>query len=137
MDQIYRKLQKIGGSLVVSLPKKWTENYELGAGSSIAIDVMNDGTLSISPKFTIKEEVDTEEIVLESNSFVVWELLKSSLAGQTKIVIASDKEINKSLRNDIRYFVNGLPNTEITEESKYRIVIQNFGYKKIPTKQLI
>jgi antitoxin component of MazEF toxin-antitoxin module len=137
MDQIYRKLQKIGGSLVVSLPKKWTENYDLGAGSSIAIDVMNDGTLSISPKLTIKEEVDTEEIVLESNSFVVWELLKSSLAGQTKIVIASDKEINKSLRNDIRYFVNGLPNTEITEESKYRIVIQNFGYKKIPTKQLI
>ncbi|MHA1915820.1 MAG: AbrB/MazE/SpoVT family DNA-binding domain-containing protein [Promethearchaeota archaeon] len=137
MEQIYRKLQKIGGSLVVSLPKKWTENYHLAAGSSIAIEVLNNGTLSISPKFTIKEKVDTEELVLESNSYVVWELLKSSLSGQTKIVIASDKEINKSLRNDVRYFVGGLPNTEITEEGKHRIVIQNFGYKKIPTKQLI
>ena len=95
MERIYRKLQKIGGSLVVSLPKKWTENYDLSAGSSIAIEVLTDGTLSISPKLTTKEDVVTDELVLESNSYVVWELLKSSLSGQTKIVIASDKEINK------------------------------------------
>jgi hypothetical protein len=93
--------------------------------------------LLISPKINEKEEDIKEELVLEANAYVVWALLKSSLSGQTKIIITSDKEINKSLRNDIRFYVNGLPNTEITEENKHRIVIQNFGYKKIPTKQLI
>jgi phosphate uptake regulator len=137
MDRIYRKLQKIGGSLVVSLPKKWTENYTLVPGSSIAIEILEDGTLSISPRLTVKEEIVTDELVIESNSYVVWELLKAGLSGQTKIVISSDKEINKSLRNDVRYFVNGLPNTEITEESNHRLIIENFGYKKIPTKKLI
>ncbi len=137
MDRLYRKLQKLGGSLVISLPKKWTVNYDLNAGSSLPIELRDDGTLSISPRTENRDEISKDEIVLESNSYVVWELLKASFDGQTNIAIVSDKEINRSLKYDIRYYVDGLPNTEITEENKQRIVIQNFGYKKIPTKKLI
>ncbi|KKL44377.1 hypothetical protein LCGC14_2366270, partial [marine sediment metagenome] len=134
---MYRKLQKIGGSLVVSLPKKWTENYGLIAGVSIAIDVRDDGTLTIMPKLEQSSEVLQEEIVLEADQYVIWELLKKSLSGLTSIVITSDKGINKTLRKNIRRYVNRLPNTEVIEETKYKMTIQNFGYKKIPTKKLI
>ena len=41
------------------------------------------------------------------------------------------------MRNEIRWLVDGLPNTEIIEDQRQRLVIQNFGYKKIPTKKLI
>jgi len=136
MERIYRKIQKLGGSLVVSLPKKWTENYKLTKGSSIAINLNSDGSLSITPELTNSKEVQNE-LILESSPYVVKDVVMNILSGQTKITIVSDKVINKSLRNQIRYWVEGLPNTEITEESNQRIVIQNFGYKMIPTHKLI
>ncbi|KKM92686.1 hypothetical protein LCGC14_1216010 [marine sediment metagenome] len=144
---MYRKLQKIGGSLVVSLPKKWTENYDLTAGTSIAIDVRDDGTLTIMPKLEQQNEIIKDEIVLEADEYVIWELLKKALSGLTNIIISGKKdsggedkkkkEINKALRKNIRRYVNRLPNTEVIEETKYQMIIQNFGYKKVPTKKLI
>ena len=137
MERTYRKLQKIGGSLVISLPKKWTENYDLEAGSTAAIEVRDDGTLLIMPKMEDLGEITKDEIVLEADEYVIWELLKLSLAGQTNITIMSDTEINKVLRKYIGKYVNRLPNTEIIEETNQKIIIQNFGYKEIPTKKLI
>jgi len=104
MDRLYRKLQKLGGSLVISLPKNWTKNYDLKAGSSLPIELRDDGTLTISPKTENPDKIIGDEVVLEA---------------------------------DIRRYVNRLPNTEIIEETKHKITIQNFGYKEIPTKKLI
>ena len=137
MGRIYRKLQKIGGSLVVSLPKKWTENYKLNPGSSIGIEVRNDGTLSIMPTVEPENEFAEDESVLEANENVIWELLKKSFAGETKITILSEAEINKVLRKNVRQYVNRLPNTEVIEETKQKMIVQNFGYKEIPTNKLI
>ena len=120
----------------MSLPKKWTKNYKLTKESSVAINLNNDGSLSINPELTPSKR-DQDKLILESNPYVVREVVKNILSGQTHIIIVSDKIINKSLRNQIRYWVNGLPNTEITEETNQRIVVQNFGYKKIPTSKLI
>ena len=137
MEIIYRKLQNLGGSLYVSLPKAWTNKYELKEKSSVALKLRDDGTLTVMPKTENLDEVLKEEFVLEADQYVIWELLKKSLAGLTNIVITSDKEINKGLKKDIRRYVNRLPNTEIIEETKHKITIQNFGYKEIPTKKLI
>ncbi|MHA2393690.1 MAG: AbrB/MazE/SpoVT family DNA-binding domain-containing protein [Promethearchaeota archaeon] len=137
MERIYRKLQKIGGSLVITLPKKWTQNYDLTVGSTATIEVRNDGSLLIKPKMDQPGETLPGEIVLEADQYVIWELLKKSLAGETKITIISEREITKGLRKYIRMYVNRLPNTEIIEETKQKITIQNFGYKEVPTKKLI
>ncbi|MHA2037700.1 MAG: AbrB/MazE/SpoVT family DNA-binding domain-containing protein [Promethearchaeota archaeon] len=137
MELIYRKLQNLGGSLYVSLPKSWTNKYELKEKSSVALKLHDDGTLTIMPKIEQQSEVLNEEIVLEADEYVIWELLKKSLAGITNIVITSVREINKPLRKNIKRYVNRLPNTEIIEETKHRMTIQNFGYKEIPTKKLV
>ena len=137
MDLIYRKLQNLGGSLYVSLPKAWTIKYELKEKSPVALKLRDDGTLTILPKIDKQNGAIKEEFVLEADQYVIWELLKKSLAGLTNIVISSDKEINKGLRRDIRRYVNRLPNTEIIEETKHKMIVQNFGYKEIPTKKLI
>ncbi len=137
MDLIFRKLQNLGGSLYISLPKQWTENYKLKEKMTVALEVKTDGSLCVLPKQLQDKNQTVNETYLESNPYVVRQIVKSVLSGQTKIIVKSEKEINKSLRNQIRYWVNGLPNTEITEESKQRIIIENFGYKKIPTKKLI
>jgi phosphate uptake regulator len=137
MDLIYRKLQNLGGSLYVSLPKAWTKKFELKEKSPVVLELRDDGTLTIIPKIEQPTEALREEVVLEADQYVIWELLKKSLAGVTNIVITTDKEINKGLRKNIRRYVNRLPNTEIIEETNHRIAIQNFGYKEIPTKKLI
>jgi phosphate uptake regulator len=137
MDLIYRKLQNLGGSLYVSLPKTWTKKFDLKEKSSVMLELRDDGTLTVIPRIEQQTEVLKEEVVLEADQYVIWELLKRSLAGVTNIVITTDKEINKGLRKNIRRYVNRLPNTEIIEETNHRITIQNFGYKEIPTKKLI
>ena len=137
MELIYRKLQNLGGSLYVNLPKAWINKYELKEKSLIALEIRDDGTISIVPKIEQPNEVLQEEIILEADQYVIWELLKKSLAGERNITIISEREINKGLRKNVRRYVNRLPNTEIIEETSQKIVIQNFGYKEIPTKKLI
>ena len=137
MELIYRKLQNLGGSLYVNLPKAWINKYELKEKSLIALEIRDDGTISIVPKIEQPNEVLQEEIILEADQYVIWELLKKSLAGERNITIISEREINKGLRKNVRRYVNRLPNTEIIEETSQKIVIQNFGYKEIrvhPTK---
>ncbi|MFW9947970.1 MAG: AbrB/MazE/SpoVT family DNA-binding domain-containing protein [Candidatus Odinarchaeota archaeon] len=137
MDRVFRKLQKISGSYFVSLPKKWIENFDLSSKSPVAIDVRSDGSLTISPKHEQKDSDLKEELTLHSSPYIAREIVKHCLSGQTNIIVISDKEIDKELRSEIRWLVNGLPNTEIIDDQKQRLVIQNFGYKKIPTKKLI
>ena len=142
-ERSLRKLQKLGGSFIVSLPMKWINEVfpkyvddKKKVLPLVTIDILNDRSLRITPGSTPSEDIK-KELILESNPYVVKELVNSILSGETYIVIRSDKVINKSLRNQIRYWVNGLPNTEITEESNQRIVVQNFGFKTIPTEKLI
>lgn len=137
MESVFRKLQKISGSFFVSLPKKWVENFNLESKSPVRIDIRSDGSLSISPKIIQQEISSKDELILHSSPYIAREVVKQCLSGQTTIVVISDKEIDKGLKSEIKWFVKGLPNTEIIEDQKQRIVIQNFGYKKIPTKKLI
>ena len=142
-ERFFRKLQRLGGSYIISLPRKWiNEVFQKYLDDKeeplplVAIDILNDRSLKITPGSTQLEDIK-KELILESNPYVVKELVNNILSGETYIVIRSDKLINKSLRNQIAYWVNGLPNTEITEESNQRIVVQNFGFKTIPTEKLI
>jgi len=142
-ERSFRKLQRLGGSYIISLPRKWINDvFQKYLDDKeeplplVAIDILNDRSLKITPGLTQLEEIQ-RELILESNPYVVKELVNNILSGETYIVIRSDKLINKSLRNQIAYWVNGLPNTEITEESNQRIVVQNFGFKTIPTEKLI
>ena len=142
-ERSLRKLQQIGGSFVVSLPIKWIKEVfpkyigdKKKALPLVTIDILNDRSLKITPGSSQSEEIKNE-LILESSPYVVKDVVMNILSGETYIVIRSDKVINKSLRNQIRYWVDGLPNTEITEESNQRIVVQNFGFKTIPTEKLI
>lgn len=137
MELVYRKLQNLGGSLYVNLPKAWINKYELKEKSTIALEIRSDGTLVIKPKMEQPGKLIQDEVILEANEYVIWDLLKKSLAGERNITIISEREINKGLRKLIRRYVNRLPNTEIIEETGQKVVIQNFGYQEIPTKKLI
>ncbi|MFX1425460.1 MAG: AbrB/MazE/SpoVT family DNA-binding domain-containing protein [Promethearchaeota archaeon] len=137
MTSVFRKLQKISGSFFISLPKNWIENFNLETKSPLRIDIRGDGSLLISPKIIQHEDSHKDEIILHTSPYVPREIVRHSLSGQTNITVISDTEIDKDLKSEIKWFVKGLPNTEIIEDQRQRMVIQNFGYKTIPTKRLI
>ena len=122
MERTYRNLQKISGSFYVSLPKKWIDNFSLESKSSIMIDIRSDGSLIISPRHEKKEEQSIDEVILHSSPYVAREIVKKCLSGETNLIVLSEKPFTDNLREEIRWFVNGLPNTEITEEQSQRIV---------------
>jgi len=138
-QRIVRKLQEIGGSFLISLPKKWIQNYNLDEDKSLplTIDVREDGMLLISPKLLQYEENVKDELILDLNPHIGRDIVKYCLTGIESLVIVSDKEIDKDVREEIKWFVKGLPNTEIIEDDRQRIVITNFGFRKIPTFKLI
>jgi len=138
-QRIVRKLQVLGGSFLISLPKKWIKNYKLDEDKNLplTIDVRDDGMLLISPKLLQYEEDIKDELVLDLNPHIGREIVKHCLTGIESLVIISDKEIGKEVREEIKWFVKGLPNTEIIEDDRQRIVITNFGFRKIPTFKLI
>ncbi len=137
MESVFRKLQKISGSFFISLPKKWVENFNLKSKSPLRIDIRSDGSLLISPKIIQDDIPLKDELVLHSSPYIGREIVKNCLSGQTNLVVISDKEIDRNLKSEIKWLVRGLPNTEIIEDQRQRIVIQNFGYREIPTKKLI
>ncbi len=135
MEQFFRKLQRISGSFFVSLPKSWVKNFNMTKNSIIRMEIREDGSLFLYPK--LKQEVAKDELILNSSNYVARDIVKNCLSGIETIVVISDVEIEPEIKKQINWFVAGLPNTEIIEDQKQRIVIQNFGYKKIPTKKLI
>jgi len=137
MSSVFRKLQKISGSFFISLPKNWIKKFNLESKSPLRIDIRGDGSLLISPKIIQQEISPKDELILQTSPYVPREIVKHSLSGQSNIVVISDREIDKDLKSEIKWFVKGLPNTEIIEDQRQRMVIQNFGYKTIPTKRLI
>jgi len=113
MESVFRKLQKISGSFFISLPKKWVENFSLESKSPVRIDIRSDGSLLISPKIGQDDVPLKDELVLHSSPYIGREIVKNCLSGQTNLVVISDKEIGKNLKNEIKWLVRGLPNTEI------------------------
>ncbi|MBN1803588.1 MAG: phosphate uptake regulator PhoU [Candidatus Lokiarchaeota archaeon] len=136
MSIISRKLQKINKSYFVSLPKTWIKNLNLDKNSIIDMLVCDDGSIKISPKFE-KQEQALDEIILQSSRYVARDIVKYCLSGVEKIIIVSKEDFQGEICKDILWFVNHLPNAEIIERDKRRIIVSNFGYKRIPTRKII
>ncbi len=60
-----RSVYKLGDStLVMSLPKSWTESIQLKKGDKLSVHVQKDGTLSLSPRNLVGRGVSKVEIAI-------------------------------------------------------------------------
>jgi SpoVT / AbrB like domain. len=53
-----RKIQAIGDSFFVSIPRPWIRTHKLDQGSRVSVDVAEDGSLKISPPEAARELLD-------------------------------------------------------------------------------
>ena len=124
MTKFIRRLQRIGSSILVSLPKEWVDANNLDKSSQVEIETGQD-SISISAN---KETRPTKELVisypLPKEENIVANITGAYLLGYDVIVINSKSIIPGKDREEIRNSMRRLVGMEIIEEDASHINMQ-------------
>jgi len=124
LTKFVRRLQRIGSSILVSLPKEWVDTNNLDKGSQVEIETGQD-SISISAN---KETRPTKELVisypLPKEENIVANITGAYLLGYDVIVINSKSIIPGKDREEIRNSMRRLVGMEIIEEDASHINMQ-------------
>lgn len=128
MRKIY-KLQAIGGSYYIALPKDWLKRFNLGKGSHVEILVEPDGALKIKPLEGFVEASEEEarsriDVEVKDKDYVYPLLLWLYLAGYDVIVLRfRDSSIGSAIRGAVNKAKNILLGFEIVDENGTSITL--------------
>lgn len=124
MTKFIRRLQRIGSSILVSLPKEWVVANNLDKGNQVELETGQD-TISISAN---KEMRPTKELVisypLPKDENIVADITGAYLLGYDIIQITSKLIIPGEDREKIRNSMRRLVGMEIIEEDASNINMQ-------------
>jgi phosphate uptake regulator len=124
LTKFIRRLQRIGSSLLVSLPKEWVDANNLGKSSQVEIETGQDN-ISISAN---KETRPTKELQitypLPKEENIVADITGAYLLGYDIIQINSKSTIPGQDREKIRNSMRRLVGMEIIEEDASHINMQ-------------
>jgi len=124
LTKFIRRLQRIGSSILVSLPKEWVDANHLDKSSQVEIETGQD-TISISAN---KDTRPTKELVisypLSKEENIVANITGAYLLGYDVIQINSKSIIPGKDREDIRNSMRRLVGMEIIEEDASHINMQ-------------
>lgn len=124
MTKFIRRLQRIGSSILVSLPKEWVDANNLDKSSQVELETGQD-SISISAN---KEIRPTKELVisypLPKEENIVADITGAYLLGYDIIQINSKSIIPGEDREKIRNSMRRLVGMEIIEEDAYHINVQ-------------
>jgi len=124
LTKFIRRLQRIGSSILVSLPKEWVDANNLDKGNQVEIET-GQGTISISAN---KEERPTKELVisypLPKEENIVADITGAYLLGYDIIQINSKSFVPVEDREKIRNSMRRLVGMEIIEEDASHINMQ-------------
>jgi phosphate uptake regulator len=124
LTKFIRRLQKIGSSILVSLPKEWVDANNLDKSSQVELET-GIGSISISAN---KETRPTKELVisypLPKDENIVADITGAYLLGYDIIQINSKSIIPGEDREKIRNSMRRLVGMEIIEEDASKINMQ-------------
>ena len=124
MPKLIRRLQKIGSSILVSLPKKWVDDNNLVKSSEVEIET-GQNSLSITAN---KDNKPSKEVIisypLPKEENIVADITGAYLLGYDIIRIKGETTIPIEDREKIRESMRRLVGVEIIEEEASSINIQ-------------
>ena len=124
MTKFIRRLQKIGSSILVSLPKEWVDANKLGKSIEVELET-NENTISITVN---KTERPSKEVVisypLPQDENIVADITGAYLLGYDIIRIKGKTSIPVEDREKIRNSMRRLVGMEIVEEDSTNINVQ-------------
>jgi len=124
LTKFIRRLQRIGSSILVTLPKEWVDANKLGKSSQVEIET-GQGSLSISIN---KEQRPSKDIVisypLPKDENIVADITGAYLLGYDIIKIQGKKPIPVEEREKIRSSMRRLVGMEIIDEDATNVDMQ-------------
>ncbi len=124
MTKFIRRLQRIGSSILVTLPKEWVDANKLGKSSQVEIETGQD-SLSISLN---REQRPSKDIVisypLPKDENIVADITGAYLLGYDIIKIQGKKPIPVEEREKIRSSMRRLVGMEIIDEDATNVSMQ-------------
>jgi phosphate uptake regulator len=133
-----RKIQKIGNTLYVSIPRSWTKQLQLKHGEKVTL-VNKDGSISIYPK---TEETRSREITLSLNSKNSAQSIKRGviaayLDGFDTIAVKTETIFTEKQQDVIRETINNLFGLEVIEVTGNTIIIVCLLKQNMPINKTI
>ncbi len=124
MAKFIRRLQKIGSSILVSLPKEWIDANGLTKSSQVEIETKHD-SISISVNKDVRPTKDLLiSYPLPKEENIVADITGAYLLGYDVIHVKSDSVIPGEEREKIRNSMRRLVGMEIIEEDSSHIMMQ-------------
>lgn len=128
-----RRVQEIGKSLLITLPKAWAKALKVEKGTRLKVLITERGGLSIVPEFVEKAERKMAVIPYDAN--FNRRFFKEYFEGNERIVIRIEKEgqDRKGLYSFLRLFMN----TQVIEESEAKMVVKCFRIDELSMQECL
>jgi phosphate uptake regulator len=126
MPRYVRRLQKIGSSILISLPSQWVKSNNLKKGSTVPIDVNRDNSISIFPSDDATDKQKEVAIPYSSASMdsLVNQVYGAYLLGYDVIRIKSGSQISFDDADRVKRAMRKLVGLEIVDEDGSNISAQ-------------
>ena len=126
MPRYARRLQKIGSSILISLPSQWIKNNNLKKGNIVPIDINRDNSISIFPS---EDTTDEAKEVTIPYSVVAMDTLVNQvygayLLGYDVIRIKANSQISFEDADRVKKAMRKLVGLEIVDEDGFHISAQ-------------
>ena len=104
MVRYARRLQKIGSSILISLPSEWVKNHNLKKGNMVLIEVNRDNSISLFPSDVSNENIKDVTIAYPPTSMdsLVNQIYGAYLLGYNIIRIKGKSQISFDNRELIK-----------------------------------
>ncbi|MFA5365120.1 MAG: phosphate uptake regulator PhoU [Candidatus Bathyarchaeia archaeon] len=134
-----RKIQKIGNTLYISIPKVWTNQLLLKHGEKVTLVTQQDGSISVYPK---TENTRPREITLHVNTKSSSQSLKRGiiaayLDGFDTIELKTDSAFTEEQHESIRETINSLFGLEVIEITGNTMIIVCLLKQTMPVNKTI
>ncbi|MFN4336547.1 MAG: PhoU domain-containing protein [Candidatus Nitrosocaldus sp.] len=119
-------MQRIGSSILISLPKEWVESNSIDKGSIIMIETTSDNSLRIYP--ALDEVKESKAVVINYPSPyyepIANKITGAYLLGYDLIKVKANTPISYEERESIKEAIERLVSLEIVDEDATNIVAQ-------------
>ncbi len=129
-----RKVQEIGKSLLISLPKEWTTSLGVEKGMKVQVMIGEQGSLSIAPEFVEKKK--QKEVTIRYDEHFQRRFFREYFDENEKITVRIDG-MKPAEKKGLYIFIRRFMNTQIIEETRERIVIKCFRIEELSMSECV
>lgn len=121
-----RRLQKIGSSVLISLPSEWVRINRLNKGNTVFIETNEDNSISLFPSEASDSQIKDVTILYSESSVdsLINQIYGAYLLGYSDIRIKGKRQILFEHREHIKLTMRKLVGLEIVDEDNSNIAIQ-------------